>query len=128
MKILKTILLSLLIAASMSAVSTSVLAETDKGRVTYEPADAIDITISKIKVALDALTSGTEGEKVSALIKLASDSTKEINANDKVDMARSRANNVLKAAKLHAKESALQEAEQELRDAMKMFSDLKGLI
>lgn len=112
----------------MSAVSTSVLAETDKGRVTYEPADAIDITISKIKVALDALTSGTEGEKVSALIKLASDSTKEINANDKVDMARSRANNVLKAAKLHAKESALQEAEQELRDAMKMFSDLKGLI
>ncbi|MDO9046983.1 MAG: hypothetical protein Q7U66_04505 [Methylobacter sp.] len=128
MKILKKILLSLLIAASMGAVSTSVLAETDKGRVTYAPADAIDITITKIKLALDAVTSGTEGEKVSALIKDALDSTKEINANDKVDMARSRANNVLKAAKIHAKESALQEAEQELRDAIKMFEALKSLI
>lgn len=128
MKILKKILLSLLIAASMGAVSTSVLAETDKGRVTYAPAEAIDITISKIKIALDAVTSGTEGEKVSALIKDALDSTKEINANDKVDMARSRANNVLKAAKLHAKEAALQEAEQELRDAIKMFDALKSLI
>jgi hypothetical protein len=128
MKILKKILLSLLIAASMGAVSTSVLAETDKGRVTYAPAEAIDITISKIKIALDAVNSGTEGEKVSELIKDALDSTKEINANDKVDIARSRANNVLKAAKLHAKESALQEAEQELRDAMKMFDALKSLI
>jgi hypothetical protein len=128
MKILKSILLSLLIAASMSAVSTSALAETDKGRVTYAPAEAIDITISKIKIALDAVTSGTEGEKVSSLVKDALDSSKEINANDKVDMARSRANNVLKAAKLHAKDSALQEAEQELRDAMRMFGDLKSLI
>lgn len=112
----------------MSAVSTSVLAETDKGRVTYAPAEAIDITSSKIKIALDAITNGTEGEKVSALIKDALDSTKEINANDKLDIARSRANNVLKAAKIHAKDSALQEAEQELRDAMKMFADLKKLI
>ncbi len=128
MKILKKILLSLLIAASMGAVSTSVLAETDKGRVTYAPAEAIDITISKIKIALDAVNSGTEGGKVSELIKDALDSTKEINANDKVDIARSRANNVLKAAKLHAKESALQEAEQELKDAMKMFDALKSLI
>lgn len=128
MKILKTILLSLLIAASMSAVSTSVLAETDKGRITYEPADAIDITISKIKIALDAVTSGTEGEKVSALIKEATDSTKEINANDKVDMARSRAIGVLKTARAHAKEAALQEVEQELRNAMKMFSEMKSLL
>jgi len=128
MKILKKILLSLLIAASMGAVSTSALAETDKGRITYAPADAIDMVAAKIKVALDAVTSGTEGEKVSDLIKDALDASKEINANDKVDMARSRANNKLKAAKAHAKESALQEAEQELRDAIKMFEDLKKLI
>jgi hypothetical protein len=128
MKILKKILLSLLIAASMGAVSTSVLAETDKDRVTYAPAVAIDMVNAKIKIALEAITSGTEGEKVSALIKDALDISKEINANDKVDMARSRANNVLKAAKTHAKESALQEAEQELRDAMKMFEALKSLI
>lgn len=112
----------------MGAVSTSVLAETDKGRITYSPADAIDITITKIKLALEAVTSGSEGEKVSALIKDALDASKEINANDKVDMARSRANNKLKAAKTHAKDEALQEAEQELRDAIKMFEALKSLI
>lgn len=128
MKILKKILLSLLIAASMGAVSTSVLAETDKGRITYSPADAIDLVGSKIKIALEAVTSGSEGEKVSALIKDALDASKEINANDKVDMARSRANNKLKSAKTHAKDEALQEAEQELRDAIKMFEALKGLI
>ncbi|MGZ4954920.1 hypothetical protein [Methylobacter sp.] len=128
MKILKKILLSLLIATSMGAVSTSVLAETDKGRVTYAPADAIDIVSAKIKIALDAVTSGTEGGKVADLVKDALDASKEINANDKVDMARSRANNKLKAAKTHAKEAALQEAEQELRDALKMFEALKGLL
>ena len=112
----------------MGAVSTSALAETDKGRITYSPSDAIDLVGSKIKIALDAVTSGTEGEKVADLIKDALDASKEINANDKVDIARSRANNVLKAAKLHAKEEALQETEQELRDAMKMFSDLKSKI
>jgi hypothetical protein len=128
MKILKKILLSLLIAASMGAVSTSALAETDKDRITYAPADAIDMVSGKIKIALEAVTSGTEGSKVSDLIKEALDASKEINANDKVDIARSRANNKLKAAKTHAKENALQEAEQELRDAAKMFEALKGLI
>ncbi len=128
MKILKKILLSLLIAASMGAVSTSALAETDKGRITYSPSDAIDLVSGKIKIALDAVTSGTEGEKVADLIKEALDASKEINANDKVDIARSRANNKLKAAKTHAKEEALQEAEQELRDAFKMFDDLKKLL
>jgi len=128
MNILKKALLSLLIAASMGAVSTSALAETDKGRITYSPSDAIDLVSGKIKIALDAATSGTEGEKLSDLIKDALDASKEINANDKVDIARSRANNKLKAAKTHAKESALQEAEQELRDAAKMFEALKGLI
>lgn len=128
MKILKKILLSLLIAASMGAVSTAVLAEGDSGRISYSPVDAIDLTVGKIKLALEAVTSGSEGEKVSALAKDALDASKEINANDKVDMARSRANNKLKAAKTHAKEAALQEAEQELRDALKMFEDLKRLI
>lgn len=112
----------------MGAVSTSVLAETDKDRITYAPADAINLVSGKIKIALDAVTSGSEGSKVADLVKDALDASKEINANDKVDIARSKANNKLKAAKLHAKESALQEAEQELRDALKMFDDLKKLI
>src|SRR5664279_51130 len=108
MKILKKILLSLLIAASMGAVSTSVLAETDAGRVTYAPAEAINMVLDKIKIALDAVTSGSEGEQVSNLISDALSATKEINANDKVDMGRSRANRILKLARNHARESSLQ--------------------
>lgn len=128
MNTFKKILLSLFIASSIGAFSTSALAESDPGRITYKPAEAIDMVSAKVKVAIDAITSGSEGSKVAPLIKDALDASKEINANDKVDMARSRANNKLKAAKKHATEGALQEAEQELRDAYKGFQDLKNLL
>lgn len=128
MKALKKILLSLLIASSMATVSTSVFAEADAGRISYKPAEAIDMVAAKIKVAIDAISTGANGEEAAKLIKDASDSSKEINANDKVDNARSKANKKLKSAIGHAKEAKLQESEQELRDAYKMFNDLKGLI
>ena len=128
MNTFKKILLSLFIASSMGAVSTSALAESDPGRITYKPADAIDMVSSKVKLAIDAVSTGSDGEAVSQLIKDALDASKEINANDKVDMARSRANNKLKSAKNHIKQKSTQEAEQELRDAYKSFQDLKTLL
>ncbi|MGZ8136459.1 MAG: hypothetical protein ACXW1W_05065 [Methylococcaceae bacterium] len=128
MKTLKKILLSLLIASSMGAISSAAFAESDPGRITYAPAEAIDMVAAKVKLAMDAINSGSEGEAVTKLIKDALDASKEINANDKVDMARSRANNKLKSARTHAKDGALQEAEQELKDAYKGFLDLKGLL
>ena len=127
MKSMKKVLLSLLIAASLGAVTSTAFAETDPGRITYSPSDAVDLTMGKIKIALDAITSGSEGEKVADLIKEALDANKEINANDKVDVARARAAGKLKNARVHAKQEALQEAEQELRDAYKAFGDLKKL-
>jgi hypothetical protein len=128
MKTLKTILLSLFIAASMGAVSTSALAEVDPGRITYKPAEAIDMVAAKIQAAIEAISKGASGEEAAVLIKQASDLSKEINANDKVDNARAKANRKLKSAMSHAKESALQEAEQELRDAKKDFEALKKLL
>lgn len=128
MKNLKKILLSLVIASALGGVSSIAVAENDPGRVVYAPAEAIDMVSAKVKLAIDAVASGSDGETVSKLIKDALDASKEINANDKVDMARSRANNKLKAAKNHAKDNALQEAEQELRNAYKGFQDLKGLL
>ena len=128
MKILKKIVLSLLIAASMGAVSTSVLAETDKGRITYAPADAINNVTAKIKVAIEAAAAGTEGDALADLIKDASDLSKEINANDKVDRARSTANNVLKSARKLAQEGKKAEAEEALKEAAKKFEALKSLI
>lgn len=126
MKISKKTLFSLLIASAMGVASVA-HAELDKGRITYQPAEAIDMVSGKVKLALDAVTTGGDVESVSKLIKDALDASKEINANDKVDMARSRANNKLKAARNHLKEST-QEAEQELRDAYRGFQDLKGLL
>ncbi|WAK02190.1 hypothetical protein [Methylobacter sp. YRD-M1] len=128
MKILKKVLLSLLIAASMGTVSTSAMAEAEKGRIEYAPAEAINMTVDKINAALDAIKSGSEGAAVADLIKAALDTSKEINANDKVDRARSKANSKLKDARNHAKNNSLQEAEQELQSAEKAFNDLKGLI
>ena len=128
MKTLKTILLSLFIAASMGVVSISALAETDAGRVTYKPAEAIDMVTAKIQAAIEGISKGASGEEAAALIKPAIDLSKEINANDKVDNARAKANRKLKSAMSHAKESALQEAEAELRDAKKDFEALKSLI
>ncbi len=128
MKTLKTILLSLFIAASMGAVSTSALAEVDPGRITYAPAEAIDMVVTKIQAAIDGISHGANGDEAAALIKNASDASKEINANDKVDRDRSKANRKLKTAIKHAKESALQEAEQELRNAKKDFEALKSLL
>jgi len=112
----------------MGAVSTSALAETDKGRITYSPADAIDLVVGKIKAALDAAASGTEGDALADLIKDASDGSKEINANDKVDIARSKANNVLKSARKLAQEGKKDEAAEALKDAAKKFESLKSLI
>ncbi|MDD2722959.1 MAG: hypothetical protein PHH59_02925 [Methylovulum sp.] len=128
MKNLKKILLSLLVASAMGGVSAVAVAESDPGRITYAPTEAIDMVAAKVKVAIDAVSTGSDGEAVAKLIKDAMDASKEINANDKVDMARSRANNKLKSARTHAKENALQEAEQELRNAYKGFQDLKGLL
>lgn len=128
MKTFKKVVVSLLIASAMGAASTAAVAETDKGRITYAPAEAIDMVSAKIQTALDALTTGTDGEAVSKLVKDSLDASKEINANDKVDMARSRANNKLKAARTHLKEGSTQQAEQDLRDALKGFQDLKGLL
>ena len=124
---MKKVLLSLLIAASMGAVSSTAFAEADPGRITYSPSDAVDLTMGKIKLALDSVTSGSEGEKVADLVKDALDANKEINANDKVDVARARAAGKLKNARTHAKQEALQEAEQELRDAYKAYGELKKL-
>ncbi|MGZ5057500.1 MAG: hypothetical protein ACXWE3_03585 [Methylobacter sp.] len=128
MKMLKKILLASLIAASLGAVSTSAMAETDKGRITYAPADAINNVSAKIKIAIDAAAAGTQGDALADLIKDASDLSKEINANDKVDRARSSANNVLKSARKLAQEGKTPEAEEALKDAAKKFEALKSLI
>jgi hypothetical protein len=112
----------------MGVVSTSVMAEAGEGRITYAPADAIDMVAGKVGLALNALEQGEDVAKVSALIKDVLAASKEINASDKVFAARDKVHSKLKSARKHLEEGAPQEAEQELRDAQKAFLALKSIL
>jgi len=128
MKTFKKIFFSLVIASAAGSFASVALAEMDSGRTVYAPADAIDLVAGKTKIALDALNSGQNPDVVYKLINDALAASKEVNANDKVDMARSRANNKLKAARKFLKEDSTQQAEKELNDAYKGFLELKDLL
>jgi len=125
---LKKFLVSMLIALSVVAISSPAFAETDKGRVTYKPAESIDMTVAKIQLAVNAIAKNASREEIDNLIKDAADFSKEINANDKVDRSRTKATSKLKTIRAKAKEGALPEVEQELKDTIKDFNDLKSLI
>lgn len=112
----------------MGTVVTPVMAETDPGRIAYPPEQAIQMTADKIQAAIDAAAAGTQGDELVALIKEALDMSKEINANDQVDVARSRANGVLKKARSATRKGDADAAKASLDDALKAFKDLMKLL
>ena len=128
MKIVKTILLSSMVAFSMGAFSTAAMAEAGDGRIAYAPAEAIDLVIGQIKKAQLAIQEGKPAKEVYDIIKQGTDYSKEVNANDVVDRARSKANDILKKARTAAKEGDLKTAAEFLPPAEKAFADLKPLI
>jgi hypothetical protein len=128
MKVLKKIALAALVAASLGAVSTTAFAESDPGRVSYPPAQAIDMVAAKIQTAIDSIVSGGDPETVGKLIKDASDFTKEVNANDRVSRSVSKATNIVKAARKDVQDGSMQQAESKLREAQKAMLEAKGLI
>lgn len=128
MKTLKKVLLAMLVAVSLGAVSTAALAGAADQRTVYRPADAIDMVLKKILAAQNAIETGEDPEAVALKVQEASDASKEINANDKVDVKRQRANGTLRKAKGFAKKGDFQEADAELRKAHQEFSDLKKLL
>lgn len=130
MKNFKKTTLSLLVAATLGlgAVSSVAFAESDPGRVTYSPTQAITMVSDKLQAAIDAQVAGGDAEAVTKLVKDAIDAVKEINANDKVARASSKARDVMKDARADIKDGKTQQGEQKLREAQKMVQDLKGLI
>jgi hypothetical protein len=128
MKTIKTILISSLIALSMGAFSSVALAESDPGRISYAPADAIDAVLGEIKKAEEAIAAGKSSDEVYKIIKQGMDYSKEVNANDVVDRARAKANDILKKARTAAKEGDVKKAAEFLPPAAKAFADLKPLI
>lgn len=127
MKILTSVIVAFSLALTLGSFSTSAVA-CELGRICYTPEEAIELVLENIKVAMDAIDSGSEGEVVASLIKAASDASKEINANDVVDRNRQRANALLKKARKEAKKEQLQVAEEHLKTAKKKFEALKGML
>jgi hypothetical protein len=128
MKTFKQIVLFSMIALSMGAFSTAAFAEVDPGRIAYAPAEAIDLVIGQIKKAEAAIQEGKSADEVYSIIKQGTDYSKEVNANDVVDRARSKANDILKKARTAAKEGDLKTAAEFLPPSEKAFADLKPLI
>jgi hypothetical protein len=128
MKTLKTIALSSLIALSMGTFSTTAMAESDAGRITYAPADAIDLMIGELKKAKAAAAEGKSGDEVYKLIKQAMDYGKDVNANDVVDRERSRTNETIKKARTMAKQNEMKGIDEHLDKAIKELGNIKGLI
>jgi hypothetical protein len=69
MKTFKMIGLSFLIALAMGAFSSAALAEDMDARISYAPADAIDMVIGEIKKAKLAVAEGKPGTEVYKIIK-----------------------------------------------------------
>jgi len=127
MKLLKSILVAFTLAVSLGTFSTSAVACED-GRTCFGPMEAIDIVLGHIAMAIKAVDEGQNGPAVNLHVKAALKASKEINANDKVDVARSRANAHLKKARSAFKKSKMQEGEDHLGMAEKAFEGLKPLI
>jgi hypothetical protein len=125
---LKTILLSSLIALAMGAFSSVAMAEASEGRISYAPADAIDLMIGELKKAKLAAAEGKSGDEVYKLIKQCMDYGKDVNANDVVDRERSRTNEVIKKARTMAKQNQMTGIDEHLDKAIQQLEHIKTLI
>ncbi len=127
MKLLKNVVLCLFMAVSVAGVSTTALAESDPGRVAYKPTDAIDMVVKKVAEAQAAVAAKKSPEEIFELVKAAKSLRKEINANDKVDRANSKATIHLSKALGLLKQKDTNVSEH-LDAAAKEFADLKKLL
>ncbi|MFZ2405180.1 MAG: hypothetical protein WAW41_08590 [Methylobacter sp.] len=92
------------------------------------PAEGIDATVGQVTKALIAINDNADTEVVINDIKEALKLSKEINANDKLDRNRNRANDYLKKARAAVQEGDSVKATELLKEAENRFSDLKGMI
>ncbi|MCX7099995.1 MAG: hypothetical protein NTX38_00490 [Methylobacter sp.] len=92
------------------------------------PSEGIDATLVQVSEAMKAINDKTGDEAIIANIKEALTVSKEINANDKVDRNRNRANDSLKKARTAVKDGDLVAATGFLKEAEQRFSDLKGML
>jgi succinate dehydrogenase/fumarate reductase flavoprotein subunit len=93
-----------------------------------KPAQAIEQTVSKAQEAQNLLNSSGNAEEVIKLLKETAELGQEISANYKTEKARDTAIIHLKAVRTKVKEGKNDEAKEDLKNVIKEFSDIKGLI
>lgn len=116
MNMLKKFVLSLALSLSMGLISAPTFAG---------PIDDINNVLASIIQCENAIETGSNPDEVYKMIKNSLNLSKEINANDNVAAARSRANSHLKKARGAAKKGEMQQAEEHLKAAYKAFENLK---
>ena len=92
------------------------------------PMEGIEATVGQVTKALIAINTNAGDDVIISDIKEALKLSKEINANDKLDRNRNRANDYLKKARSAVQEGDLTKATEFLKEAENRFSDLKGMI
>lgn len=141
MKLLKSVVIASTLTLSLGAVSTDAVAVCLGMACMYNhntPLEGINAVVAKISETVKILnhrkTSGlASGDKendelIIDHIKEALRLSKEINANDKVDRNRNRANDSLKKARTAMKEGDLPKASEFLAEADSRFEGLKDML
>lgn len=130
MKLLKSAVVATTLALSLGSFSAS--AEICLGMACMynkmTPLEAIEATEGQVTKALIALKNNAGTDAVIDDIKEALKLTKEINANDKLDRSRNRANDYLKKARAAVQDGDSAKATELLTEAEKRFSDLKDML
>jgi ribosomal protein S20 len=141
MKLLKSAVVATTLALSLGTFSNTASAVCLGMACMYNkmtPIEGIDATLGEINEAITAVqvrnsggAAGTDKDSDDAIIghiKEALKLTKEINANDKLDRNRNRANDYLKKARTAVQAGDLPKATADLEEAGKRFAELKGMI
>ena len=132
MKLLKNAVVATTLALSLGSFSTTTSAEVCLGMACMynrmTPIEGINATVTQINQALKAITDNASEVVIIDNIKDALKVSKEINANDKVDRNRQRANGYLKKARTAVRKEDFIQAKTDLKEAETRFLALKGMI
>ncbi|OQK15403.1 hypothetical protein AU255_18210 [Methyloprofundus sedimenti] len=131
MRLLKSAAVAATLTLSLGVFSTNATAVCMGMACMYNnmtPLEAINATISQTNQAMKSINDKADNDIVIAEIKDALKISKEINANDKVDRNRMRANGFLKKARTAVKKDDLVEATAQLKNAAAGFENLKGML
>jgi hypothetical protein len=131
MKLFQRAIVVMTLALSLGSFSTTATAVCMGMACMYAnmtPLQGINATISQIDAAQEAIDAHHSDQAIIGNIKDALKLSKEINANDKVDRNRQRANGYLKKARKAVKQDEFDTATEHLTEARARFEGLKDML